>query len=288
MVRYHTPQAAIKLAPNWDGPYVIDTVVSETTVLLRSARGRLYKSNVDRIRHWYGVELSQSIDLLQPNDDATDPNEADTGVKAILTNNKVAGGVPTTVQAPKRKSREPARRRRKRQKEARLVQGVEVLDAPTPARMPRKRGRPKSKLGRTPSTPVVRVVSTPESRVPSPIVEKHRGMTDTEQIPLTPVGRCDSRRRKRRRAGHADPPIVTPKTKPGPTGGPAELRVPGGPMTRARTGGRCPPLCPGIPSNQPNATTARVKRGGGKQKVTILPCTGERTSARLAGKRVNT
>ena len=106
VVRYHTPQATIKLAPNWDRPYTIDTVISETTVLLRSARGRLYKSNVDRIRRWYGVELSQTVDLLQPNDDITDLHKADTGVKAILTNNRVAGDAPTMVQAPKCKSRE--------------------------------------------------------------------------------------------------------------------------------------------------------------------------------------
>ena len=84
VVRYHTPQAAIKLAPNWDGPFTVDTVVSESTLILRSARGRLYKSNVDRIRRWYGVELSQTVELLQPqyDDDAMEPCLTDTGVKA--------------------------------------------------------------------------------------------------------------------------------------------------------------------------------------------------------------
>ena len=285
VVRYHTPQAAIKLAPNWDGPYLIDTVISETTVLLRSARGRLYKSNVDRIRRWYGVELSQTVDMLQPCCDDTHPSLTDTGVKAVLTKNRVAGDVLTTVQAPTSKSREPARRRRKQQKEARLVQGVEMLDASAQVRKPRARGRPKSKPKSTPVEIGSRVVSTPKSSASTPIVETPPGVTDRELTPTTQVGQRASRRRKRRRALSRTPPVITPKTKAGTTGAPDKSKVPAGPITRARSGGQPPSACPGNLTRRTNATKSRDIV---KQKVVTLPCQGVRQSARLAGKRVNT
>lgn len=58
VVRYHEPLVNIKLAYNWDGPYTIHEIVSESTVIIQSTHGRQYKSNVDRLRPWLGRELT--------------------------------------------------------------------------------------------------------------------------------------------------------------------------------------------------------------------------------------
>jgi len=52
VVRYHTPLARIKLARNWDGPFVITEVVSNTTVIMRGKDGKFKKSNVRRLKHF--------------------------------------------------------------------------------------------------------------------------------------------------------------------------------------------------------------------------------------------
>ena len=54
VLRLHQPLSNLKLASNWDGPFTITKVISETTVIIRSAIGRLYKSNVARLREWKG------------------------------------------------------------------------------------------------------------------------------------------------------------------------------------------------------------------------------------------
>ena len=54
VLRLHEPLRNLKLASNWDGPFTITRVVSESTVVIRSAIGRLYKSNVARLREWKG------------------------------------------------------------------------------------------------------------------------------------------------------------------------------------------------------------------------------------------
>ena len=54
VLRLHEPLSNLKLASNWDGPFTITRVVSESTVVIRSAKGRLYKSNVARLREWKG------------------------------------------------------------------------------------------------------------------------------------------------------------------------------------------------------------------------------------------
>ena len=58
VVRLHEPLSNVKLASNWDGPFVITRVVSDTTVVIRSDIGRMYKSNVARLRPWRGREES--------------------------------------------------------------------------------------------------------------------------------------------------------------------------------------------------------------------------------------
>ena len=35
VVRYHAPLARVKLAKNWDGPFMIIELVSETTIILK-------------------------------------------------------------------------------------------------------------------------------------------------------------------------------------------------------------------------------------------------------------
>ena len=58
VVCLHEPLSNVKLASNWDGPFVITRVVSDTTVVIRSDIGRMYKSNVARLRPWRGREES--------------------------------------------------------------------------------------------------------------------------------------------------------------------------------------------------------------------------------------
>ena len=68
VLRYHQPLANIKLAANWDGPFTVTQVISDTTVLIRSDKGKLKKSNVARLRLWLGRELhevtAESDDVL--------------------------------------------------------------------------------------------------------------------------------------------------------------------------------------------------------------------------------
>ena len=54
VVRLFAPAANKKLLPDWDGPFQITHVISETTVVIRSIKGSLYKSHVDRLRPWLG------------------------------------------------------------------------------------------------------------------------------------------------------------------------------------------------------------------------------------------
>ena len=46
IVRYHAPLATVKLAKNWDGPFTITELVSETTVIMKGKDGKYLKSNV--------------------------------------------------------------------------------------------------------------------------------------------------------------------------------------------------------------------------------------------------
>ena len=60
VVRYSTPQANEKILYDWDGPFTIISVLSETTVVIRSTVGRLYKSHVARLRPWLGLPADES------------------------------------------------------------------------------------------------------------------------------------------------------------------------------------------------------------------------------------
>ena len=55
VVRYSTPQANEKILYDWDGPFTVVTVLSETTVVIMSTVGRKCKSHVARLRQWLGL-----------------------------------------------------------------------------------------------------------------------------------------------------------------------------------------------------------------------------------------
>ena len=59
VLRLHQPLANLKLAANWDGPFTVHSIISETTVLIESMSGKLNKSNVARLRLWKGRELDE-------------------------------------------------------------------------------------------------------------------------------------------------------------------------------------------------------------------------------------
>ena len=61
VVCLHEPLSNVKLASNWDGPFVVTRVVSDCTVVIRSEIGRMYKSNVSRLRAWRGREMSTKM-----------------------------------------------------------------------------------------------------------------------------------------------------------------------------------------------------------------------------------
>ena len=92
VVRLHEPLSNVKLASNWDGPFVITRVISDATVVIRSAIGRLYKSNVARLRVWRGRAMTTELYGL--------------GIEEILSE----GGLqPLVVEVPKRKLGRPAK-----------------------------------------------------------------------------------------------------------------------------------------------------------------------------------
>jgi hypothetical protein len=70
VLRFHAPLTQLgKLGGKWDGPYVVATVISENTVFLRGTKGKLFKSNVARLRRWRGREstiLDSAHDEKQP------------------------------------------------------------------------------------------------------------------------------------------------------------------------------------------------------------------------------
>ena len=56
VLRYYLPSANIKLAPDWDGPYVIDRKIADHTVVLRDKEGREITSHIDKLKPWTGRE----------------------------------------------------------------------------------------------------------------------------------------------------------------------------------------------------------------------------------------
>ena len=117
VVRYSTPQSQHKALFNWDGPHEITRVVSETTVIIRSTHGKLYKSHVARLRPWLGVphddlgkplgkHRQQAVDALPtPGDRAQVPTAPEPsviragrrrGVKTKATKGKLTGKAVST------------------------------------------------------------------------------------------------------------------------------------------------------------------------------------------------
>ena len=80
VLRLHDPLQQLKLSPNWDGPFTVVRIVSESTVVIKSKIGRLYKSNVARLRMWRGDEEAHSNALDDP-DGGKPPHLATTGAK---------------------------------------------------------------------------------------------------------------------------------------------------------------------------------------------------------------
>ena len=78
VVRYSTPQATKKTLYDWDGPFTVVTVVSETTVIIRSILGRLCKSHVARLRPWLGQPIGD-------NKVTTSTRQARTAINVQLT-----------------------------------------------------------------------------------------------------------------------------------------------------------------------------------------------------------
>ena len=77
-----------KLASNWDGPFMITRVISDATVVIRSAIGRLYKSNVARLRVWRGRAMSTELYGL--------------GIEEVLSEGEIR---PLVMEVPKTKIR---------------------------------------------------------------------------------------------------------------------------------------------------------------------------------------
>ena len=59
-MRYHAPLDRVKLAKNWDGPFTITKLVSETTVIMKGKDGKCRKSNVRRLKH-YTEQMSRNV-----------------------------------------------------------------------------------------------------------------------------------------------------------------------------------------------------------------------------------
>ena len=60
VLRLHQPLAKLKLAANWDGPFTVAQIISESTVIIQSVDGKLKKSNVARLRIWKGREVDEA------------------------------------------------------------------------------------------------------------------------------------------------------------------------------------------------------------------------------------
>ena len=50
VLRYYLPSANIKIAPDWDGPYIIDRLVSDHTAILRDENGQEMTCHVDKLK----------------------------------------------------------------------------------------------------------------------------------------------------------------------------------------------------------------------------------------------
>ena len=59
VLRLHQPLHNLKLSANWDGPFTVTQVISESTVFIQGVDGKLRKSNVARLRLWRGRELDE-------------------------------------------------------------------------------------------------------------------------------------------------------------------------------------------------------------------------------------
>ena len=59
VIRFHTPLRNLKLISNWDGPFTVYRIISQSTVVIQSRAGVLYKSNVARLRIYKGRETPE-------------------------------------------------------------------------------------------------------------------------------------------------------------------------------------------------------------------------------------
>ena len=132
VIRLHEPLSNVKLASNWDGPFTVTRVVSESTVVIRSDLGRMYKSNVARLRPWKGRNESEDQYGLGLEDAIAETR------KRKLDNlpPKRGRGRPKKVVKPVPNSRPAVKRRGRPKKKL----STEQMEGPPPKR---GRGRPK-------------------------------------------------------------------------------------------------------------------------------------------------
>ena len=93
VLRIHEPLKNLKLSTNWDGPHVVRKVVSQSTVIIRSTIGKLYKSNVARLKPWLGRAMAERMYGLK----TVFPEEEPEDIQIVTPIVKRGPGRPRTV-----------------------------------------------------------------------------------------------------------------------------------------------------------------------------------------------
>ena len=147
VIRMHEPLRRLKLVYNWDGPFTITKVISESTIIMKALSGKLYKSNVARLRPWRGkqrTELEYGSGLVESMRD-TEVKKAEF-VKAVkgkrLQNKEAARQIQEKKKVPT--ITKPIRRRKVSAGEGRKGKGVKK---PRPVKAISKPRTPSWKTG---------------------------------------------------------------------------------------------------------------------------------------------
>ena len=146
VVRLFGPAANFKLLSDWDGPFEIAHIISDVTCILRSIKGKLHKSHVDRLRPWLGwdpaIEDRPIDEIPRHLGEGETPASGRTPPKGEPEKQTKRRGRPRKKAVPEPSTKEKPRKRGRPRKKA--------VPEPSTKEKPRKRGRPPKRPLETP------------------------------------------------------------------------------------------------------------------------------------------
>ena len=114
---YHAPLARVKLAKNWDGPFTISELVSETIIIMTGNDGKYHKSSIRHLKP-YTEQMSRNVIPSSWLDahvgDGPAPSEAAPGTINVSDQKRVSNVQIIAEEARHSKRHRPNKGRRRR------------------------------------------------------------------------------------------------------------------------------------------------------------------------------